>query len=238
MKPDFSHEKTAIFIGSSVCVGSGATNNRGWSTMMAERMERNGWTTSNCAIGGQTTADILLRLQRDVIDHHPAVCIVGLGLSNEGLSTAENLAVPCGVFLGNLKKIVQALEAAGIFPIVGGVYPNDDYTPEQYVWLRRVYDEMDTWDVPVLQWLNGIEDGHGHYPQGMIRGIPMTRGISTITRTFRRPCGICSNVKRRNAPGKGHRHEKQQVHWSRLSRKEQMRTKNTCAVLKIRQICG
>ena len=43
--------KTAIFIGSSVCVGSGATDNRGWSTMVAERMVRNGWTTSNCAIG-------------------------------------------------------------------------------------------------------------------------------------------------------------------------------------------
>ena len=166
MMIDLKRGKTAIFIGSSVCVGSGATNDRGWSTMMAERMARNGWVTSNCAIGGQTTADILLRLRRDVIDHAPAVCIVGLGLSNEGLSTAENLAVPCGIFLSNMKKIVQALEEAGIFPIVGGVYPNDDYTPEQYVWLRRVYDEMDTWDVPVLQWLDGIEDGHGHYPEG------------------------------------------------------------------------
>ena len=163
---DLSRGKTAIFIGSSVCVGYGATDERGWSAMMAERMARNGWTTHNCAIGGQTTADILLRLERDVIAHKPAVCIVGLGLSNEGLSTAKNLAVPCGIFLSNMKKIVKALEDAGIFPILGGVYPNDDYTPEQYAWLRRVHDEMDTWEEPVLQWLDGIEDGHGHYPAG------------------------------------------------------------------------
>lgn len=86
MKIDFSRGKTAIFIGSSVCEGCGATNNRGWTAMTAERMERNGWTTGNCAIGGQTTADILLRLERDVIVHKPAVCFVGLGLSNEGLA--------------------------------------------------------------------------------------------------------------------------------------------------------
>lgn len=166
MTIDLSRGRTAIFIGSSVCVGCGATNERGWSAMVAERMERNGWTTSNCAIGGQTTADILLRLQRDVIDHAPAVCIVGLGLSNEGLTRAENPAVPCGIFLSNLRKIVRALQEAGIYPIVGGVYPNDEFTPEQYAWLRRVYDEMDAWEVPVLQWLDGIEDGHGHYPAG------------------------------------------------------------------------
>ena len=166
MKIDFSRGKTAIFIGSSVCEGCGATNNRGWTAMTAERMERNGWATSNCAIGGQTTADILLRLERDVIVHKPAVCFVGLGLSNEGLATAPDPAVPCGIFLNNLKKIVQALKDAGIFPIVGGVYPNNDYTLMQYAWERRVYDEMDTWDVPVLQWLDGLEDGYGHYPKG------------------------------------------------------------------------
>lgn len=166
MQIDWTRGKTAIFIGSSVCEGYGATDNRGWSAMAAERLVRNGWTASNCAIGGQTTADILLRLERDVIVHRPAVCFVGLGLSNEGLTTAENPAVPCGIFLSNLKKIAQALEEAGIFPILGGVYPNNDYTPEQYTWLRRVYDEMGTWEEPVLQWLDGLEDGCGHYPPG------------------------------------------------------------------------
>ena len=167
MKIDFSRGKTAIFIGSSACARAAARrNNRGWTAMTAERMERNGWTTGNCAIGGQTTADILLRLERDVIVHKPAVCFVGLGLSNEGLGHRARSGGALGIFLNNLKKIVQALKDAGIFPIVGGVYPNNDYTLMQYAWERWVYDEMDTWDVPVLQWLDGLEDGYGHYPRG------------------------------------------------------------------------
>lgn len=166
MKIDFSRGKTAIFIGSSVCVGAGATNNRGWSAMTAERMQRNKWRTSNCAIGGQTTADILLRLDKDVLAHRPAVCFVGLGLSNEGLSSAANPAVPCGIFLSNLMRIARALEAQGILPIIGGVYPNDEYTGEQSRWLHAVHDEMNHWSYPVLQWLHGIEDGNGHYVSG------------------------------------------------------------------------
>ncbi len=166
MQFDLSRGKTAIFIGSSVCEGCGATDGHGWSALTAERMARNGWRTSNCAIGGQTTADVLLRLERDVLEHRPAVCFVGLGLSNEGLTTAADPAVPCGIFLSNLAKIVSALKAGGVLPIVGGVYPNDEYTPAQAAWLRRVRDEMDAWDVPVLQWLSHLEDGHGHYPAG------------------------------------------------------------------------
>ena len=171
MKIDFSRGKTAIFIGSSVCEGCGATNNRGWTAMTAERMERNGWTTgAPIDLPTREAVDETgLGYYEDKICKNtdkPAVCFVGLGLSNEGLATAPDPAVPCGIFLNNLKKIVQALKDAGIFPIVGGVYPNNDYTLMQYAWERRVYDEMDTWDVPVLQWLDGLEDGYGHYPKG------------------------------------------------------------------------
>jgi lysophospholipase L1-like esterase len=166
MQIDWSRGKTVIFIGSSVCKGCGATEERGWSAMAAERMARNGWRFSNCAIGGQTTADVLLRLERDVLARRPAVCFVGLGVANEGLPGAQDPAAPCAVFLSNLQKIVGALKEAGIFPIVGGVYPNDNYTREETQFLRRVRDAMDAWDVPVLQWLSHLEDGHGHFRAG------------------------------------------------------------------------
>ena len=132
--------KAIIFIGSSVCVGSGAANNRGWSTLLAERLEAEGWRTSNCAIGGQTTADILLRLDRDVMQHHPEICIVGLGLANEGLATAcdhSSARIIQGIFEHNLKMIVKALQAAGIQVILGGVYPNNHYTEFQYKVLKE-----------------------------------------------------------------------------------------------------
>lgn len=142
-----------IFIGSSVCVGSGATNDRGWSTLLAERLRAEGHSVSNCSIGGQKTSDILLRLERDVIGHHPDVCIVGLGIANEGLPrTADEISARMiqGVFLSNLKAIVNALRKAGIAPVLGGVYPNNDYTPLHYRILLDTRARMNTWDEPVF----------------------------------------------------------------------------------------
>lgn len=159
--------KRAIFIGSSVCVGTGATADYGWSSHMADRMRRNGWRTHNCAIGGQRTADILARLHRDVLLHRPAVCIVGLGLANEGLPNADQPQAPYAVFLANLKDIAERLEAAGIFPMLGGVYPNDRYTPAQAETLYRARAEMARWPYPVLDWLDAVDDGQGHFQAGL-----------------------------------------------------------------------
>ena len=157
-----------IFIGSSVCVGSGATNDRGWSTLLGERLQREGHSVYNCSIGGQNTADILLRLERDVINHHPDVCIVGLGIANEGLSRTKTEAearVIEGIFLSNLRAIVRALRKAGITPVLGGVYPNNDYTPMHYKILLDTRTQMNTWDVPVFDWLPALDDGNGHFKQ-------------------------------------------------------------------------
>lgn len=159
----------AAFIGSSVCVGSGATDNRGWSRMLAEDLEKAGWETWNCAIGGQTTSDILLRLERDVISKQPDVCFVGLGLANEGLGRTNNeteAAIIRGIFESNLKKIAAALQKAGILPILGGVYPNNGYNAFQTAALRASHAEINTWGVEVLNWLDALDDGLGHFKEG------------------------------------------------------------------------
>ena len=49
---DPTRGRTAIFIGSSVCEGCGATPGKGWAALAAQRLARNGWTSFNCAIGG------------------------------------------------------------------------------------------------------------------------------------------------------------------------------------------
>ncbi|MBO2517871.1 MAG: hypothetical protein CW338_11495 [Clostridiales bacterium] len=165
-----SGTKSVIFIGSSVCLGTGATNDRGWSTLWGEKLMAEGWTVSNCSIGGQTTADILLRLERDVITKHPDVCVVGLGLANEGLPGAKTETegrIIQGIFESNLQKIREALERAGIRVILGGVYPNNNYGPMQYALLRETFRRMETRGVPVLQWLDALEDGQGHFREGL-----------------------------------------------------------------------
>ena len=162
--------KKLIFIGSSVCVGSGANNNHGWSTLLAERLEKRGWSSSNCSIGGQTTTDILLRLERDVIDQHPDMCIVGLGLANEGLPIAVDILsakIIQGIFEHNLKKIVEALQKAGLRVMLGGVYPNNNYKDFLYDILKETDCNMASWSIPVFRWLSALDDGHGHFQEGM-----------------------------------------------------------------------
>lgn len=159
-----------IFIGSSVCEGYGATDNHGWSAYLAEALTERGWQVSNCSIGGQTTADILLRLEKDVLVHKPDVCVVGLGLANEGLSWAENETegrIVKGIFESNLKKITESIQKAGIKVMLGGVYPNSQYTPLQNTLLRECAAEMDTWGVTVFHWLDAVGDEQGHFRPGL-----------------------------------------------------------------------
>ena len=144
-----------IFIGSSVCWGYGAQDHHGWSFYLGKDYEAQGWQVSNCSIGGQTTTDILLRLERDVIVHHPEVCIVGLGLANEGLPSAENITdgrVIQGIFEHNLLSIKNALQQAGISVLLGGVYPNNRYNA-----MRLATDKSDELGFAVQVWKPGNE---------------------------------------------------------------------------------
>ena len=166
--------KNAIFIGSSVSFGSGSTNSeKGWRFHITNLLKENGWDVSDCSIGGQTTADILLRLQKDVLDRKPDVCFVGLGLANEGLPGTAAPAdgeIKRGIFESNMAKIVNALKRAGIIPIVGGVYPNNDYLPFHYeilkesnAALKAAYDREGSL---YLDWLSAVDDGNGHFAEG------------------------------------------------------------------------
>ena len=162
--------KELIFIGSSVCLGSGASGSRGWSAMLAERLSSQGWHTSNRSEGGQTTADILLRLERDVIRRRPDICIVGLGLANEGLpDAADTLSARIiqGIFESNLKSIAEALQMAGIRTMLGGVYPNNRYRDFHYEILKETDERIASWDIPVFRWLTALDDGAGRFREGL-----------------------------------------------------------------------
>ncbi|MCR4883367.1 MAG: SGNH/GDSL hydrolase family protein [Clostridiales bacterium] len=174
-----------IFIGSSVCYGYGGTDNHGWSYLLGKDFETEGWDVSNCSIGGQTTTDILLRLEHDVIRHHPDVCIVGLGLANEGLPWTQDYLgakVIQGIFEHNLLKIKESLQKTGIRVMMGGVYPHNAYKAMHYELLRETHERMGQWDVPVLQWLDAIEDGCGHFREGfyMDDGHPNDAGYQAM----------------------------------------------------------
>ena len=180
-----SPKKTVIFIGSSVCKGTGATELYGWSRMLDARLTAEGWTCEHTSIGGQDTGDILLRLGRDVIDRHPDCCIVGLGLANEGLKktqTPEEAECVRAVFDANMRKIISALQKADIAVACGGVYPNNRYNGFQYETLKKEEALSASWGVPVFSWLSALDDGQGHFREGLYHdaGHPSDEGYRVM----------------------------------------------------------
>jgi len=184
-KGELAGEKKCIFIGSSVCVGTGAADDRGWSRMLADRLNAEGISTENLSIGGQTTTDILQRLDADVISRRPAYCVIGLGIANEGLpkTATPDEAEECrAAFDSNMKRIISALKKAGIKVAAGGVYPNNKYNDFQYAALLKEEKASEKWGVPVFDWLSSVEDGSGHWKEGLFSdaGHPSDEGYKAM----------------------------------------------------------
>jgi lysophospholipase L1-like esterase len=74
-------------------------------------------TYQNVAISGQTTARILARFQRDVIDQRPKIAVI------EGGNNDVFRRVPAKAIVANLAKMANLCLAAGIKPVFVCVYP-------------------------------------------------------------------------------------------------------------------
>ena len=156
--------KKVIFIGDSICYGYGATDLFGWSQRLARKLTAEGWLTEICAVPGERSAHIIFRLQRDVIDKHPDVCFVKLGLANEGLRSAqtpEKREAIRRTFLTNLSFIIGKLHENNIRAVLGGLSIGRDYTPEQIALLHRTQEDMRSLGVPVVEWMDKMTDESG-----------------------------------------------------------------------------
>jgi len=119
--------KRVLIFGSSVACGYYA--NTGWGARLDEALTPRGFTTENFAQPGFNTSETLNALKR-ITKNKPQLftpqtfVIVGLSLANEGMQTK--------LFLENLKLMVQLIRDTGSKPILGGVYPNNLYSPTEY----------------------------------------------------------------------------------------------------------
>ncbi len=92
--------------------------------------------TVNAGISGNTTAQMLARVQTDVIAYKPSVCVV-LGGTNDSATP-----VPVNAFASNIEGIVLALRRANIAPVLCTI-PTINSGPQRKVivgynnWIRR-----------------------------------------------------------------------------------------------------
>ncbi|KAB7530619.1 acylhydrolase [Flagellimonas olearia] len=107
-------ESRVVFMGNSIT--------EGWSNANPSFFNNNPYI--NRGISGQTTPQMLLRFQQDVIDLHPKTVVILAGTNdiagNTGPMTLEQIR-------DNILSMVQLAKANGIHPIVCSVLPAYDY---------------------------------------------------------------------------------------------------------------
>ncbi len=155
-----------------------------------------GCSLVNFAQSGATTTETLAQIASDRYrSYNPHVTVIGLSLGNEGLTQAQTTEAVQSVtdsFVRGTKQMISALTAARPatappptatstrplpplqhFVIFGGVYPNDQYTTEQYAALVRINQDMNSWPgvhAVFSEFLSATDDGNGHWSVGLRGG--------------------------------------------------------------------
>lgn len=112
--------------GDSLSASYGIAANRGWVTLLGERLkrERLDYSVVNASISGETTAGGVARLGKMLEAHRPAVVLLELG-ANDGLR-----GLPVAAMKKNLAAMVAMGQKAGAKVLLVGMRLPPNYGPE------------------------------------------------------------------------------------------------------------
>lgn len=153
-----------VVIGSSVALGYKAWLLRGWAWQLGHILqEKYGHRLVNVSQLGSNVHSAIARFPSVVAPQKPDVVIISLSLGNEGLAHCppyERRAVQRR-FESGLQQLIKMTRELGAIPILGGVYPHNDYKPEHDWLLKDTHQRMLSWDIPILDWLDAVDNGWG-----------------------------------------------------------------------------
>jgi PKD repeat protein/lysophospholipase L1-like esterase len=172
--------KTNLIFGSSVAEGYNAlgtyngqaTNGslaHSYAALLTQTMAPGGWWVMNRSIGGNDTADAIGRFARDVpvgIDE----IFIGLSLGNEGLHGSPNPQALCNQFYSGISNLIAMTYQNGSLPLLGGVYPRDEFTLNEYSYLKSMVLRFNALGVPHVNFLGATDDGQGHWLPSLSSG--------------------------------------------------------------------
>jgi len=159
-----------VVLGSSVALGCSAWLLKGWAWHLEQKLhEAYGHQLVNVSALGANVSTTIERFAQIVIPQKPDIVILALSLGNEGFAYCppQHLRAVQRRFENGLQQLVKMIRELGAHPILGSVYPHRDYTPDHYPLLWETHHRMLTWDVPVLDWLGVLDDGHGRWKPGI-----------------------------------------------------------------------
>jgi lysophospholipase L1-like esterase len=113
-------------IGDSITNGNSGAGSAGddWFPYVCYRLK--GKIITNAGVIGNTTAQMLARIQTDVIDKKPDVCFINGGTNDSGTLTPQET-------FANIQAICLALSTAKIKPILLNVTPRNDSTKNAWI---------------------------------------------------------------------------------------------------------
>ena len=123
----------------------------------------NGWQVVNQSVGGDTTDRVKARFYRDEFPVHADADLIALSLGNEGLAGAANPQTVCDHFFAGLTNLIAMSRSNNLRPVIGNQYPKDNYSAGEYVLLKSMDLQLNTLDVPSVNFLGATDDGAGHW---------------------------------------------------------------------------
>ena len=163
--------KKIVILGSSMAAGWVTSYQEkydmqnGYAYRLARQLEPQGWDVVNISIPGFDTKSTIERFYDDVLPLNPGYVLIGLSMSNEGLETKDPDSV-FNSYRSGMLELISLCRNNNIEPVVGLCYSNDNYTEEQYQYLKKMNRLINSWDVACVNLLGVLDDGQGHFPAG------------------------------------------------------------------------
>lgn len=181
-EPQTQTPRVIAGFGSSVCDGYGDHLDRGgYIGRLEALLDDRGWQVLDVSRGGDNTLSIRERWEptseptarpvgpdRYLLPHHPGYVILGLSLGNEGIKTidAQQREKIYNQFRDGMLDLVKRCREAGMTPVVVNCYAREDFDQAEYDATRRMNLLINSWDVPSVNVLGAIDDGHGRWAPG------------------------------------------------------------------------
>lgn len=148
----------------------------GYAARLGRLLESRGYRVVNVSVPGNSTADVLARMDQDLEPTGAGIVLIGLSLGNERLT--EDRDAGMAAYAAKLPRIIERCREGGRIPVVGLCYPCDEYDAEDYAALKRMNSLIESWGVPAVNFLGALDDGAGHFVQGCTfdEGHPDNRG--------------------------------------------------------------
>ncbi len=124
-----------LVFGDSLSAGYGIQVERGWVSLLAQRLAREGYgfQVANASVSGETTAGGLARLPRALALHQPSIVILELG-ANDGLR-----GLPLQQARDNLGIMIRLAQKAGARVLLLGVLMPPNYGERYTEAFRQMY---------------------------------------------------------------------------------------------------